>query len=333
MLNHGAMLESLRSDRTLDRWLRDLEAEDQPELDVALPDADDLPEVLLDLAVPHEDINELVALRVQVARNAEVQWLLERVARSLACRIGTIGHSVQAPDLPKSWGSLGRYFYVFAYVATVPHTLDHHRSLGVPAEISRRTLADIGRNMSRHRTRYGVGGMLHPWWPALHLRGELYQLGRLQFQRARLGGRTGNAIAQAGLPHGPGSATLGLHIPDHYGPLTPVACDRSLEHARAFFARCYPGEHYAIATCHSWLLDPQLRERLPAESNIVRFQSRFHTAYVSPEEFDRGTIGFVFGDPEAPLDALPRHSSLQRAVVDHLRAGGHWHVGHGWLEL
>lgn len=27
-----------------------------------LPDADDLPDLLLDLAVPHEDINELVAL-------------------------------------------------------------------------------------------------------------------------------------------------------------------------------------------------------------------------------------------------------------------------------
>ncbi len=29
----------------------------------ALPEADDLPDVLLDLAVPHEDINALVGLR------------------------------------------------------------------------------------------------------------------------------------------------------------------------------------------------------------------------------------------------------------------------------
>lgn len=332
-MDHGAVLESLRSDRTLDRWLRDLAAEDPPDLAVALPEADDLPDVLLDLAVPHEDINEIVGLRARVTEDADTWWLLDRVTRSLVCRIGTIGHPAQAPDLPESWGALGRYFYVFAYVATLPHTLDHHRRLGVPPEISRRTLADIGRNMSRYRARHHVGGMLNPWWPALHLRGELYQLGRLQFQRTTLGGRTGNAVAQAGWPYGPGSPTLGLHIPDFYGPLTPAACDNSLDRAREFFARCYPDEYYAIASCHSWLLDPQLREHLPAESNIVRFQSRFNTAYVSPEEFDRMTVGFVFGDPDLPPDALPRRSSLERAIGDHLRAGGHWHTGHGWFPL
>ncbi len=112
-----------------------------------------------------------------------------------------------------------------------------------------------------------------------------------------------------------------------------AACDRSLERAREFFARCYPEERYAIATCHSWLLDPQLQERLPPASNILRFQRRFQIAYVSPEEFDQGTLGFVFGDPDQPLDALPRRNSLERAIVDHLRAGEHWHVGHGWFEL
>lgn len=333
MLNHGAMLETLRSDRTVDRWLRELEAENPPELDVALPEPEDLPEVLLDLTVPYEDVNEIVALRAQVTKDSEVRWLLERVSRSVAYRIGTIGHPTQAPELPGSWGALGRYFYVFAYIATLPYTLDYHRSLGVPPDVSRRTLADIGRNMALHRRRHGVGGMLNPWWPVLHLRGELYQLGRLHFQRATLGGRTGNAVAQAGLPHGPGSPTLSLHIPDYSGPLTPAACDRSLARARGFFARCYPEEPYAIASCHSWLLDPQLRERLPQESNIVRFQSRFHTAYVSPEDYDRETIGFVFGDPDLPLDALPRSSTVQRAVADHLRDGGHWHIGHGWFAL
>lgn len=327
------MLEALRSDRTLDRWLRELEADDPPPLDVALPEPDDLAEILLDLTVPYEDVGDLVALRAQVTEGAEARWLLERVTGSLACRIGTIGHSAQAPALPGSWGALGRYFYVFVYIATLPHTLDYHRSVGVPPEVSRRTLADIGRNMALHRRRYGVGGMLNPWWPVLHLRGELYQLGRLHFQRATLGGRTGNAITQAGLPYGPGSPTLSLHIPDYSGPLTPVACDRSLDRAREFFARCYPEERYAIATCHSWLLDPQLRERLPQESNIVRFQSRFHTAFVSPEDYDRDTVGFVFGDPDLPLDALPRHSTVQRAVADHLREGGHWHIGHGWFAL
>lgn len=327
------MLESLRSDRTIDRWLRDLENEDPPPLAVALPDADSLPETLLDLAVPHEDVNEIVALSPLFNEDGDARWLLERVTRVLACRIGTIGHPTQAPGLPESWGALARYFYVFVYVAMLPHTLAYHRRRAVAPEITRRTLADIGRNMARHRARHGVGGVLNPWWPVLHLRGELYQLGRLQFQRTTLGGRTGNAVARAGLPYGPGSPALALHIPGLYGPLTPQACGRSLEQAREFFARCYPEEQYAIATCHSWLLDPHLGEYLPRSSNIVRFQSRFHTAYVSPEEYDRETIGFVFGDPDLRLDALPRHTALQRAIADRLHAGEHWHLGHGWFEL
>ena len=29
----------------------------------------------------------------------------------------------------------------------------------------------------------------------------------------------------------------------------------------------------------------------------------------------------------------PQRSTLERAIVDHLRSGGHWHLGHGWFEL
>ncbi|MBS2961657.1 DUF5596 domain-containing protein [Actinocrinis puniceicyclus] len=333
MPDRATVPENLRSDRALDRWLRDLDALDQPHVEVALPDMSDLPEILLDLAVAHEDINEIVALRPRVTGDDEARWLFERVTRSLIGRVGTINHPVRAPAPPGSWGALGRYFYVFVYIAVLPHTLDYHRRRGVPPEVSRRTLADIGRNMAAYRRRHGAGGLLNPWWPVLHLRGELYQLGRLQFQRTTLGGRTGNAVARAGLPLGPGSTTLALHVPDFCGPLGPAACDRSLELARAFFERCYPEERYAVATCHSWLLDPQLREHLPRDSNIVGFQRRFRTAYVSPEDCDRETIGFVFGDPDLPLDCLPRRSTLQRAVADHLLRGGHWHVGHGWFEL
>ncbi|MEU3292382.1 hypothetical protein ABZ722_08485 [Streptomyces longwoodensis] len=31
------------------------------------------------------------------------------------------------------------------------------------------------------------------------------------------------------------------------------------------------------------------------------------------------------------MDRLPRRTRLERALVDHLRDGGHWYVGHGWF--
>lgn len=327
------MLEDLRSDERLGKWLRELEADDSPPVEVSLPDAQELPAVLLDLAAPHEDINELVGLRARMTEDDEMRWLLERVVRPIAAHVGTIGHRLYTPTLPQSWGAVGRWFYVYVYIASLPYTAEFHRRHGIPDAISRRTLADIGRNMAEYRRQHGVGGMHAAWWPLLHLRGELYQLGRLQFQRSTLGERTGQSVADAGLALGQGSPTLDLHIPDFFGPLSPQACERSLELARAFFARHFPEERYTVASCHSWLLDPQLKTYLAPDSNIVRFQERFNLAYVSPEKYDNETIGFVFGDPDRPLDQLPRRTTLERAIVDHVRSGGHWHVGHGWFAL
>src|SRR6266567_2306976 len=99
------MLETLRSDEKLGAWLRVLESSDAPEVDVALPRAGDLPAVLLDLAVPHPDINELVAVRDAVLEHPESRWLLERTVRWLVSRIGAAEEHPRPARLPESWGA------------------------------------------------------------------------------------------------------------------------------------------------------------------------------------------------------------------------------------
>jgi hypothetical protein len=304
-----------------------------------LPDADTLPEILLDLAVPHEDINDLVALRRTLTGDAGAMRLLEECVEQLVRDIGEVGAgagALLAERVAEAPAALGPYFAVYVFVAALPHTRAYHRERGVTADVSRRTLADLGRNVAIHRRRHGTGGLRVPQWLTHHFRGELYQLGRLQFERARLGQRTGRALAAAGLDAAPGEPCLNLHIPDFHGPLSPAACDRSLELAREFFARHFPRERYRVAVCHSWLLDRQLKRHLDPDSNIVRFQERFEPGRepgVEPEPADTEPVRFVFGDPDLPTDALPRRTSVERAVGDHLRAGGHWYVEHGWVRL
>ncbi len=314
-----------------------------------LPDADDLPEVLLDLAVPHEDINELVALRRLLTPDSDAMRLLEECVEGLVRDMGEIGGAAPWPVeriaehfTGQADGAAGgepaasaRYFAVYVFVAALPYVRAHHHALGVPPEVSRRTLADLGRNMAVYRRRYGRGGVQAPGWLTLHFHGELFQLGRLQFQRARVGERT------AGLPAGTGPAPeaharcLSLHVPDFHGPLSPAACDRSLALARDFFARHFPGERYTAGVCHSWLLDPQLKRYLGAETNIVRFQGRFRLAKQAgtSEPADTEPVQFVFGNPHLPVAELTRRTTVERAVGDHLRAGGHWYIGHGWFPL
>ncbi|MET9405848.1 acyltransferase domain-containing protein [Streptomyces sp. NPDC002935] len=327
------LLKALRGDARLAEWLRDLEGEGSALREAPLPDADTLPDVLLDLSVPHEHINELVALRARLAADPEAMTLLARCVTRFVRDMGEIGKGWEPPAFPATTGALGRCFHLYVFIAALPYIRAHHQERGVPEDVSRRTLADLGRHVSVHHRRVGGPGLLFPWWIALHFHGELFQLGRLQFQRALLGRHTGRAVAAAGLDLGPGDPCLSLHITDFRGPLTPAACDRSLALAREFFARHYPDERQAVAVCDSWLLDPQLKRYLPADSNIIRFQDRFDVECEETNPDDSVPIGFVFGDPEIPLDELPRRNSVERAVGDHLRAGGHWYGGRGWFAL
>jgi hypothetical protein len=152
-------------------------------------------------------------------------------------------------------------------------------------------------------------------WLTLHVRGAVYELGRLQHHR--------------------GDGAIGLHIPDA-GPLTPEAVSASLDEGRLFFARHFPEEGYTAFSCGSWLLDPQLREYLPEESNIIRFQRRFELEpYAEPEGLDADVevLRFVFRTLSTPLDELPRRTALQRAIVDHLSAGRHWQWRQGRFPI
>ncbi|MFJ7148270.1 acyltransferase domain-containing protein [Streptomyces sp. NPDC100445] len=299
-----------------------------------LPDTDDLPELLLDLAVPHEDINALVAGWRGAIADPGTRTLLTHCVEELFREPREVGRT---PDLAGPFAAApaeaADVFPVYVFLAALPRTLAGHRARGIPAETSRRTLADLGRHMAVYRGRHGRTGVGSRRWLVRHFRGELYQLGRIQFERARLGDRDARVTAAAGPDAAPKTPCLNLHVPDCHGPLTPSAVDRSLALARAFFPRHFPEERPRAVLCHSWLLDRQLRQYLPADSHIVRFQERFRVARDEGAPADAEPVRFVFGDPDLPVDRLPRRTSVERAVGDHLRAGRHWYIGHGWFPF
>ncbi|HEX6569829.1 MAG TPA: hypothetical protein VF015_11710, partial [Acidimicrobiales bacterium] len=113
----------------------------------------------------------------------------------------------------------------------------------------------------------------------------------------------------------------------------PAAVGRSFVEARAFFGRHFPDDDSASGVCASWLLDPQLRVYLPDDSNILRFQQRFQVDEGWSYADDASIVEFVFRRSGARLDELPRRTTLERAVVDHLGAGGHWETRRGWCAV
>ncbi|MER7282331.1 acyltransferase domain-containing protein [Dactylosporangium sp. NPDC000244] len=283
-----------------------------------LPARTDAPAILDRLAVPADDAAEILAAWPDAESplwTPELRWLLDRSIALVRADLGGHGWLPPGPELPRERGPAWRHLYVYAYLALVDVVLAYHRDHGVPESVSWASLADLGRNLAVDRRMRGEGWPVMQSWLTLHARGAIYELGRLQHHR--------------------GGAVIDLHIPES-GPMTPEAVTASLDAGRAFFRRHFPDESYPAFACGSWLLDPQLLEYLPEDSNIVRFQRRFELEpYQEPEGLDADVevMRFVFRTLSTPLDQLPRRTVLERAIADHLRAGRHWQIRRGHIPI
>lgn len=293
----------------------------------------DLDEAVRLFAVPPDDVAPLRAAHEAVCRDPALAAWVAAVAGRLRDAMGEPSPGPTLEPRPEGEAGVTAYLPVLAFAAVLPDLLAFHASLGVPADVTALTLADVGRMLARNRVWFGEPGLGDELggWLTRHLHGALVQLGRLQYERVRLGDGPGLQLRMLGFPCGPGDLTLNLHIPGVGGPLSAAAVDGSLAAARAFFRKRFADEHYALVTCHSWLLDPQLRDVLPAGANLATFQQRFTLGPPHDGDGDVSVRKFVFGDVDTPLADLPQDTSLQRAVVGHLQDGRHWHVHSGWL--
>ena len=290
-----------------------------------LPTGAEAADLLRRCGVAEIDVDGVLAS--SPARNPELMRLLVRCHDELVADMGGLGTLEGWPALPDSLGAVGRYFYVWVLLSVIPQVREYHASRGIPEDATWDILGELGSQMANRRSVWGEGGLHTYHWMTVHFRGVLYRTGRLLFERLRI-------WFDADGEHAPrkGDWALGVHIPR--GRLTPEACADSFALAREFFARHYPDEPYRYATCVSWVLDPQLEEYLPADSNIIRFGRRFQLLPIgSTPPDDRSTVESIFARRYVDLDRLPQTTRLERAVVTHLRAGQHWYYRTGWLTF
>jgi hypothetical protein len=320
-------------------WLTALEELGPPVEEVRLPLGKATARLLDELGVADTDSEVILQNTPSPAETPEVWWLLERAYHGVQLDVGNLVAMRPMPSLPSALGAIGRCFWIYIFLAAVPDIRRWHRSQAISDSVSADTLADLGRHISLHRKRTGHTGLDTPWWIALHFKGALYALGRLQFAPFRLKTGLAGPLFWYAQDSAPGTApgfrhgdpALGLHIPES-GPMTPAACDASFASARVFFERHFPEYADAVVTCTSWLMDDQLLDWLPPDSNIVQFQRRFELVPGSLEA-DASPIQFVFGRPLESLDELPQRTTLERALVRHIKQGNHWRLRTGWLKL
>jgi GNAT domain-containint protein/N-acyltransferase family protein len=236
-------------------------------------------------------------------------------------------------------GASGRYFYFYLFAICYDATCAFLLNDGCPSDVLESTMTVMPRHVQTHQRKWGTVGFDPGWWLLPILRGEMVQVGSLQFHRVNL--LIGNLSPEPwyskdeSLSYGAGfrrgDPSVGLHIP-RGAALGPKDLDYTFARAREVLGSMWPVDQRRLATCQSWLLDAQLTEFLDPSSNIVQFQRRF-TLLDGWYETDDGTLDFIFQSPNVARGDLPRTTSLQRGVLDLLDHGGHWRARPGWLDF
>ncbi len=179
-----------------------------------------------------------------------------------------------------------------------------YRELGIDDAIYVATMGCYTRFLKETFEISGTLDFDRYWWTTRQAGCHLFRIGALEYERKCLESDT----------------VIAIHIPSD-ADLSPKAVEQSFEMARAFCDKIFPALSGRPFQCHSWLLDPQLKNMLSNQSNILNFQTRFEI--YNPGEISSEFIAWLYKrNPDTDLAKLPENTSLQRNVKKHLLSGG-----------
>ena len=177
---------------------------------------------------------------------------------------------------------------------------------GIEPSVYTATMKCFSRFLKETYERTGRYEFDRYWWTARQAGCHGFRIGALEYERKFFDDSHGIAV----------------HIPSD-ADFSPESVEKSLKEAKVFWGKCEPEMEGCEYRCHSWLLDPHLKNMLPEDSNIRKFQERF-------EIYDSGEPGRDFLEwlfqcqdvPETEYRNLSEKTSLQRKVKQHILAGG-----------
>ncbi|MGN1450837.1 MAG: acyltransferase domain-containing protein [Eubacteriales bacterium] len=255
----------------------------------------------------------------EILENEEIKALLKSDAKSAEKGREIAGEIVKKHScVPVEPGMM--QLFVLAHLAD--YALETNGGRGIPREITVATLKDVNIWIGNYMTQYGRPGTAQLGWLCHHYLGDLFRLGRLQFQLGRAG---------EGVPSG--EYVLETHIPQGE-PLGNEACLESFRMAGEFFEKYYPGQKAEYCVCCSWLLCPNLVNVAGENSNIVKFMRLWtqlpHGGDDSAQAVQRV---FGFGFDREDLANAPEKTSLQRNLKKYLLGGGKLEISAGYRKL
>ena len=179
----------------------------------------------------------------------------------------------------------------------------------LPREVFIDTMKCFTRFVQEYFQSYGAYGFDRGFWTTRQINARLFRLGELEYELLQEGD----------------NRSVALHIPSDCR-LESALLNESIDRAKEFLAAYFPEWQDAPMTCESWLLSPALKELLPPDSRILRFQRAFDLIPGADDERE-AVLQWVYhlAPPQQrgiSLNDLPEDTSLQRNMKRFLLCGG-----------
>lgn len=222
------------------------------------------------------------------------------------------------PSAPVSVG-MAAFFAILDFLPSIEQRM---AALGIPQAVIDATLSSgVGGSVSVR----GFDANKLFSWMQYYIDIKLMRVGILNFELRDKGYPDFSDMLE------PNEPVIAVHIPSGIR-LTPENCDAAYSECARIVRECFPEFKFRAFSCHSWMMDEQLKSMLPEQSNIIKFQSRF-TTFKTGKATD-SVFMFVFGCPGGvipDISELPEDTSLRRAIKAHLIAGGRIYADGGLI--
>jgi hypothetical protein len=276
------------------------------------------------LSLPSEWLPDLIDLGLTIRNSLELQDYYLKTCRFFL--------DEEKPDFsewipPKVQEKPRDDFFLFLSLLAVDKIIEHHSSLSIPMEITKETCSGVGtksKDFFFFNKRPGTNQRAIYWFRH-PMEGRLYKVGRFEFMLKKA-----SDIEKVLKDHiGDDGWVLDMHIPGG-GAMSLNASYDSWKRGIEFFDRYFPDKKVKAVICISWIFSPDLKEFLPAESNLIKLLNEVEIFPVNWSEMEG--FSFIMGTASKDIDSWPENTSLQRAYKKHIQSGGKVRTGAMYIK-
>ncbi len=215
---------------------------------------------------------------------------------------------------------------LLVYICMSKHLKELYIEKGLPLEYYAKSVIDLRYKMEECKLIYGFPGTFVVFWFHGFFNLTRFGMGRMQFELISFDAN----YEKNGITLTPESKVINVHIPRSGEPLTEELCLEAYHMAKEFFASEVSDPCPFV--CHSHLLYPEQEKFLPKHTNTYKFFKSFDI-FDSSVDKSRDSLWRLFDTQEKHLDKLPADTSMRRAYIEHMKAGGKIGVGRGVLFI